>query len=321
MKRYKKRGRGKSEEGRNRPILLLLVGVMVFGTLAYGFLFSGRWSSGQTEAPETLAPEPPPEVGVSNITLRHNPVNTTISQVIGGQMRQVSITYNDTHIIMDLNHPLAGKTLYFNITLLNLTKGNGTAGTVEVGDRVEVEYTGYLQDGEVFDSNQGGPALEFVVGGGEMIDGFNDAVVGMAVNQTKTAVIPPEKAYGPHDPAGVEAIPIVEVIPKRMVIDFPMFFEIPAARFTAMFGTQATPGEVVSVSELNARAQVISAGENVTLQTLLKPGDTWQHPSFPWNSTILWVLGNQLELEHQVEVGKTYQFPGLPWNTTVVAVG
>lgn len=67
------------------------------------------------------------------------------------------------------------------------------------GDKVKVEYTGKLADGTVFDSNVGkNSPLEFAIGDGSMIAGFDKAVVGMKVGQTKTVVIPAAEAYGAH---------------------------------------------------------------------------------------------------------------------------
>ncbi len=66
------------------------------------------------------------------------------------------------------------------------------------GDRVRVHYTGRLEDGQVFDSSKGGEPLEFTVGGGEVIAGFDDAVRGMSVGDTKTVEIESEDAYGPR---------------------------------------------------------------------------------------------------------------------------
>ena len=70
---------------------------------------------------------------------------------------------------------------------------------VKNGDTVKVHYTGKLTDGEVFDSSTGGDPLEFVVGGGNIIQGFDTAVVGMTVGDRKTIEIPPEKGYGERD--------------------------------------------------------------------------------------------------------------------------
>jgi peptidylprolyl isomerase len=66
------------------------------------------------------------------------------------------------------------------------------------GDRVRVHYTGRLADGQVFDSSQGGDPLEFTVGAGEVIPGFDEGVRGMNVGETRTIEIEPENAYGPR---------------------------------------------------------------------------------------------------------------------------
>lgn len=68
----------------------------------------------------------------------------------------------------------------------------------KVGDKVEVHYTGKLDDGTVFDSSEGKDPLEFTIGENEVIPGFDDAVVGMNPGETKTVKIPTEQAYGPH---------------------------------------------------------------------------------------------------------------------------
>ena len=68
------------------------------------------------------------------------------------------------------------------------------------GDTVQVDYKGYFDDGEVFDSSyERGEPLEFVVGAGQMIPGFDAAVVGMAVGETKTVRLTPDQAYGEWD--------------------------------------------------------------------------------------------------------------------------
>lgn len=65
-------------------------------------------------------------------------------------------------------------------------------------DHVKVHYTGKLEDGTVFDSSQGGEPLEFTIGGGQIIQGFEDGVVGMNPGESKTVNIPADRAYGPY---------------------------------------------------------------------------------------------------------------------------
>ena len=66
------------------------------------------------------------------------------------------------------------------------------------GDRVRVHYTGRLEDGQVFDSSQGGDPLEFTVGAGEVIPGFDEAVRGLRPGESRSVEIEPEDAYGPR---------------------------------------------------------------------------------------------------------------------------
>jgi peptidylprolyl isomerase len=66
------------------------------------------------------------------------------------------------------------------------------------GDTVSVHYTGKLDDGTVFDSSVNREPLQFTVGDGHIIPGFEDAVVGMNPGDSKTVKIPSNEAYGPH---------------------------------------------------------------------------------------------------------------------------
>jgi peptidylprolyl isomerase len=66
------------------------------------------------------------------------------------------------------------------------------------GDTVKVHYTGKLDDGTVFDSSQEREPLEFTIGTGTIIPGFEQAVIGMSPGELKTEVIPNDRAYGPY---------------------------------------------------------------------------------------------------------------------------
>jgi peptidylprolyl isomerase len=66
------------------------------------------------------------------------------------------------------------------------------------GDTVKVHYTGKLDDGTEFDSSIGDDPLEFTIGTGQIIPGFEQAVIGLTPGDSKSATIPAEQAYGPH---------------------------------------------------------------------------------------------------------------------------
>jgi len=80
-------------------------------------------------------------------------------------------------------------------------------GQVKAGDTVKVHYHGRLTDGTTFDSSEGREPLEFKVGSGQVIKGFDDGVTGMEVGEKKTINIPVEQAYGAKN--------------EEMVVNFP----------------------------------------------------------------------------------------------------
>jgi FKBP-type peptidyl-prolyl cis-trans isomerase 2 len=71
------------------------------------------------------------------------------------------------------------------------------AAVAKNGDTVQVNYTGKLTDGTMFDSSIGREPLEFTLGAGQVIPGFDKAVFGMKVGEKKTVTIPVDEAYGP----------------------------------------------------------------------------------------------------------------------------
>lgn len=70
------------------------------------------------------------------------------------------------------------------------------AQTAEKGDTVAVHYTGKLDDGEVFDSSRERDPLEFEVGSGQVIPGFDQAVEGLEVGESREFRIEPDQGYG-----------------------------------------------------------------------------------------------------------------------------
>jgi len=79
------------------------------------------------------------------------------------------------------------------------------------GDTVKVHYTGKLDDGTEFDSSAGRDPLEFAIGTRTLIPGFEEAVVGMTVGDSKTVQIASEEAYGPHHQEAVQTVPRSEI--------------------------------------------------------------------------------------------------------------
>jgi len=75
------------------------------------------------------------------------------------------------------------------------------------GDKVRIHYTGRLDDGTQFDTSEGRDPLEFKLGEGGIIPGFEKAVDGMEVGESKSVTIPPEEAYGERHEQLVQEVP------------------------------------------------------------------------------------------------------------------
>ncbi|MGB0166186.1 MAG: FKBP-type peptidyl-prolyl cis-trans isomerase [Luteibaculum sp.] len=85
--------------------------------------------------------------------------------------------------------------------------------TVKANDKVKVHYTGTLSNGEVFDSSEGKEPLEFTLGSGQIIPGFENAVMGMKVDESKTINIPSAEAYGERNDDLIQEVPNEQLSP------------------------------------------------------------------------------------------------------------
>ena len=92
---------------------------------------------------------------------------------------------------------------------------------VKSGDKIKVHYHGKLTNGETFDSSAGREPLEFEVGSGMVIPGFDDGVTGMTVGEKKTVNIPFAEAYGPKNPEMVIEMP-KDRFPEDMQVEVGM---------------------------------------------------------------------------------------------------
>ena len=82
---------------------------------------------------------------------------------------------------------------------------------VENGHFVSVHYKGTLQSGEVFDTSEGRHPLEVEMGAGQIIPGFEEALMGMSLNEKKVFTLDPEDAYGQKDESLTHSFPRADV--------------------------------------------------------------------------------------------------------------
>ncbi|MFW6081945.1 MAG: FKBP-type peptidyl-prolyl cis-trans isomerase [Desulfosalsimonas sp.] len=85
---------------------------------------------------------------------------------------------------------------------------------VEKGKFVSVNYKGTLENGEVFDSSEGGQPMEVRMGAGKVIEGFEDALMGMELNEKKNFTLEPDEAYGHRDENQLHSFSRQEVPPE-----------------------------------------------------------------------------------------------------------
>ena len=88
------------------------------------------------------------------------------------------------------------------------------AEQAHAGDTVHVHYTGTLANGREFDSSRGGEPIAFTLGAGQVVPGFESAIMGMQRGESKTVTIPADEAYGAARPELMLRVPRTQVPPQ-----------------------------------------------------------------------------------------------------------
>ncbi len=135
---------------------------------------------------------------------------------------------------------------------------------VAYGKTAVVEYVGTLEDGSVFDSTKGIEPLEFVVGSGGVIHGFDEAVASMSVGETRAVTIPAKQAYGEYDEGKIEISPMYS-IPNAKDLEVGKLFY-----FVTQEGLRF-PAKILEIREGIARVDFNHplAGEDLTFEIKL----------------------------------------------------
>ena len=130
---------------------------------------------------------------------------------------------------------------------------------VKSGDKIKVHYHGKLTNGETFDSSAGREPLEFEVGSGMVIPGFDDGVTGMNVGEKKTVNIPFTEAYGPKNPEMVIEMP-KDRFPEDMQVEVGM---------PLMMSDQQGQQFQVTIVEIKEEAVMLDANHPLAGQDLI----------------------------------------------------
>ncbi|MBT5855405.1 peptidylprolyl isomerase [bacterium] len=133
------------------------------------------------------------------------------------------------------------------------------------GDKIKVEYRGTLTNGEEFDNwERHGQPLEITLGEGQVIPGFESALMGMTINEEKTVAIPVDKAYGDRREEMIFKVPKSEIeTDMELVVGQPMQVGGPDGQTAVVVVTEITDAEVT----LDANHPL--AGEDLTFELKL----------------------------------------------------
>ena len=145
-----------------------------------------------------------------------------------------------------------------------LVEDQNEIAQAKVGDTIKVHYTGTLDDGTVFDSSVGREPLQFTIGRGQMIPGFDKGVVGLNLSESKTITIPADQAYGPY------RADLVQVVARDQ---FPTDSELEVGQ---MLQANQPNGQIILVTITNVTDSDVTldanhrlAGKNLTFEIQL----------------------------------------------------
>lgn len=210
---------------------------------------------------------------------------------------------------------------------LLLTTGCTKKKVAEAGDTVQVSYIGSFENGTVFDTNlvvvakeaniysptKSYEPLNFTIGEGSTIKGFEDALIGMHEGEVKSVVLPPNKAYGKELPMKIATIPLQKVIPRYVLVD--RTINIDSIKFfgeheNAVVGDRITEGkQKYTVEKVNAT--------DVTLKIDSEIGDNLTLPNTKWQSVIINMSNDSMLVEQRPKNGTVIQSAIGPFRVTI----
>jgi FKBP-type peptidyl-prolyl cis-trans isomerase 2 len=172
--------------------------------------------------------------------------------------------------------------------------------TVKTGDRINVDYVGWLESGEVFDTSQWDVAsdnfsypktvsfglrpkeqykpFELTVGQG-VITGWSEGVVGMSLGEVRRLVIPPDKAYGFPDKSKIEV--------RQLVESRPLTIELNDTEFEKNYSTKPAVGAVANDKVYGWPVRVLSVDGGIVTAVVVAEKDDVFQTQWPWKIRVL----------------------------------
>ena len=129
------------------------------------------------------------------------------------------------------------------VLIISLVIFLGGNVAVKKGDKVRVDYTGTFENGTIFDTSEGRRPLEFTAGSGQVVKGFDEAVIGMEKEQEKEITLQPSEAYGDPNPLLIKKLP-KEQLPKDAKVGSSLTLSLSNSQQVSARVTEITNEEV-----------------------------------------------------------------------------
>ena len=185
----------------------------------------------------------------------------------------------------------------------------------EAGDTVIVDYIGYYEGGEVFDTSMQDIGLKaeldkpsyqpltFVLGMEMVISGFEENVIGMSKGQSKTFTLTPDKAYGePNDGLVLRDLKRELNVTRYSIVNVSLYGNL--------FGEDPALGATVNRPDIPWDLRVVEINEtSVKIENVLEVGNIIKIPGVDWESTIIGKTETQLFVKQSPNVGDSVSFP------------
>jgi len=203
------------------------------------------------------------------------------------------------------------------ILLLCIVLLTACSQSVKDGDSIKVWYSGRLENGEIFDTNIVDVAksenifnenrkyepLEFVVGKGQVISGFEDGVIGMKIGEKNKITISPEKGYGEYDKKRIVELDRNQYLNRTAKISKKV--TLSPAQFESYFKEKPELNKIYNPEKIPWKYKVLSIDEEMVIsEAQIKVGEKYNLPGTEWNSEVISISKEEVVFRQDPKSGQ-----------------
>ncbi len=182
----------------------------------------------------------------------------------------------------------------------------------EVGDTVTVDYIGYYENGTIFDTNiesvglqtgMGKPAYEqftFIIGEGQVIPGFEEAIVGMSVGDRKNFTVLPEKGYGLINEEKI-------LRDNTRELEIQRYSSISVSSYVNFFNKRPVVGDIFQVQDFSWNLKIVDVNDtDVKVENMLSRGQTIDVEGTQWNAIVTRITTDIIIFKQNPKLGDKF---------------